>query len=94
MNSKSHVARLIRVKPLGESMREVGVLVLIFVPLNAVFEFGGSGWLTTHRISIVLFFTAVAIAMSYLGIRLETEPTVELEAKEGGDRGAARNTAI
>jgi hypothetical protein len=105
MKTKSDCAKLVRVKLLGESMREVGVLLLIFVPLDVIFEWkdvavfrfpssliGWLSWLTPQRFS-VLFFTLVAIAMLYLGIKFETEATVELEVEEGDD-DADRDSAL
>lgn len=84
-------------------MREVGVLVLIFVPLDLMFEWkstkvfhyasflnGWLDWLTPQLFSLISF-TVAAIVMLYLGIKLETKATVELEAKKGdnhnGDSG-------
>jgi hypothetical protein len=106
MKSKLDCARLVRVKLLGESMREVGVLLLIFVPLDVIFEWkstavfhfpsvlgGWLSWLTPQRFS-VFFFTAVAVVMLYLGIKLETEATAELEAKEGDDHDADSDPAL
>jgi hypothetical protein len=95
LKSKQDCAKLVRVKLLGESMREVGVLVLIFVPLDLMFEWkstkvfhytpclnGWLDWLTPQLLSLI-FFTVAAIVMLYLGIKVETEATVELEAEKG-----------
>ncbi len=85
---------LLRTRLLGESMREVGVLVLVFVPLEVTFESKGTlslryplwlhgtlNWLTPGRFAIV-FFILVAVVMLYLGIKLETKATMEIEAEE------------
>src|ERR1700733_14288594 len=92
--------RLVRLRIVGESMREIGVLVLIFVPLDVMFEWksgtvfrypsylgGWLDWLTPQRFNLI-FFTAVAVVMLYLGIKIETAATVELEAEEGDDHNA------
>jgi hypothetical protein len=99
MKSKLRYTKLIRVKLLGESMREVGVLVLIFMPLDVLFEWrsakvfhyaswlnGWLDWLTPQLFSLI-FFTPAAIVMLYLGIKLETKATVDL-AEEGDNHNA------
>ncbi|MGP8157802.1 MAG: hypothetical protein ACLQMT_13190 [Candidatus Acidiferrales bacterium] len=75
-------------------MREIGVLLLVFVPLEVTFEskgtvlfhyplwlYGTLNWLTPERFAIV-FFILIAVVMLYFGIKLETKATMEIEAKE------------
>jgi hypothetical protein len=84
---------------LGESMRELGVLILIFVPLDLMLEWNGIGrknqysypawvhgylnWLTPQWFWIV-FATVAAILLLYWGIKLETAATMKLEPEKGG----------
>lgn len=83
-------------------MREIGVLVLIFVPLDVMLEWnqkvvfrypawlhGMLNWLTPEKFW-VFFFIVVAVAMLYWGIKWETAATVELEAEEGDHHNADR----
>jgi hypothetical protein len=80
---------------LGESIREIGVLVLVFVPLDLLLAQGSSGgvmhtqspwlrWLQwlSPRNWITLFFAVLGSLLLYLGIRIEGEAI--LEEKEGG----------
>jgi hypothetical protein len=95
MNLGQDHERLVLTKIVAESMREIGVLVLIFVPLDllldwkstAVFHYppwldGWLDWLTPQRLDLIIF-TTIAIVMLYLGIKLETASTVGLDAEKG-----------
>ncbi len=79
-------------------MREVGVLVLVFLPLDVMFESKGTvlfryplwlhgtlNWLTPDLLAIV-FFILVAVVMLYLGIKIETKATIAIEAEEWTQR--------
>jgi hypothetical protein len=78
-------------------MREVGVLVLVFVPLEVlirtatptvprypIWTGGCLDWLTEQLLASI-FFTIAAILMLYLGIKIETKATVELDGMKGGN---------
>jgi hypothetical protein len=87
-------------------MREVGVLVLVFVPLDVMLDWnvrlvfhypdwmhGYLNWITPERF-FIFFSTIVAIVMLRLGIKLETEATVELEAERGDNHNADSDPAL
>ena len=73
---------------LGESLREIGVLVLVFVPLDMVLEGRtqpDSGyphwmfwlrWLSAQH-WVMLFFAVVGISLLYYGIKTEAESSIE-----------------
>lgn len=91
------VVRLIRAKLLGESLREVGVLILVFVPLDGILMTHGERPLH-HPLWFdgagVFLFIGLAIIMLYLGIKLETEATVALEAGKGGNHNGDSNGPV
>ena len=106
MKSDVDFAKLVHGKIVGETLREIGVLVLVFVPLDVMLEWrfgyvfhyplwvhGCLDWLTAERF-FIFFPTLVAIVMLRLGIKLETEATVELEAEEGDNHNADSNPAL
>jgi hypothetical protein len=86
----------IRAKLLGESVREIGVLVLVFVPLDVLLQAKGlvdvryPAWMDGNmdwcpvQDAVVISFLLVGVLMLYFGIKIETKATVELEATEGG----------
>ena len=80
--------------------------MLVFVPLDVMFEWKSTSvyqfpaglaewlhWLTQQLFSAV-FFTIVAVAMLYLGIRMEAAATVALQAEEGGSDNANRHPTL
>jgi len=78
---------------LGESLREIGVLVLVFVPLDMLLREHTSGpsvhpswmfWLRWLSMShwVELFFGAAGIFLLYYGIKIEAKAT---EAEQKGD---------
>jgi len=57
----------------GETLREVGVLLLVFAPLEAVLkQSGGSVWETVTAWP-VMFFSMTGVVAILWGIRLESE---------------------
>jgi len=88
------VTKLVRTRLLGESLRECGVLVLIFAPLDILIEVRGTtDWrqlcwgficISWRHVALV-FFAAVGIFLLYFGIRIEGE--AELALKELQEKG-------
>jgi len=54
----------------GESLREVGVLVLVFVPLDSIFY---QGELKRAMVMSLAFLTLAGVALVAAGILLEKE---------------------
>src|SRR5271169_2122663 len=88
------VTRLVRTRLLGESLRECGVLVLIFAPLDILLE--GRGTIDWHALCwgsfciswrhiALVFFAVAGIFLLYFGIKIEGE--AELALKELHERG-------
>jgi hypothetical protein len=81
---------------LGESLREIGVLVLVFVPLDmllrsrgdVIYKYPdwvpGSGYIAPQNMTI-LFFLGLGIAMLYFGIEIEARAS---EQEKGGNQDA------
>ena len=94
MTMDDKAAKLIRTRLLGESLRECGVLVLIFAPLDILLEARGTVdwrllcWLRVciswQHISLV-FFAVVGIFLLYYGIEIEGEAELALKDLEKGD---------
>jgi hypothetical protein len=73
---------------LGESLREIGVLVFVFVPLEMLLQSKGDlqmfypswmwwmHWLPLPRL-LTLFFASAGIILRYYGIKIEDETTIE-----------------
>jgi hypothetical protein len=88
------IGGLVRTRLLGESLRECGVLVLIFAPLDILLEAKGTvDWqrfcwwrvcLSWQHIALV-FFAVVGIFLLYYGIRIEGEAELALKNWEKGD---------
>jgi hypothetical protein len=77
---------------LGESLREIGVLVLVFVPLDMVLHDRTADqyvyshsmfWLRWLPLTlwVELFFAVAGITLLYFGIKIEANAT--LEGREG-----------
>jgi hypothetical protein len=80
----------------GESLREIGVLVLVFVPLDMVLgqpisdPFAYPHWIFWLRwVSmsqwVELFFGAAGIFLLYYGIKIEAKATEEAEKGDSQD---------
>jgi hypothetical protein len=54
----------------GESLREIGVLVFVFVPLNFILDKSLSHW-------TVLLFTLMGIFLVLLGVKVESDAEKE-----------------
>lgn len=79
---------------LGESLREIGVLVLVFVPLDMVLEGGTQPdsayprwmfwlrWLSTQHWEM-LFFAVTGICLVYYGIKIEANAVSEDREEQG-----------
>jgi len=57
-----------RIEMMGEFLREIAVLLLVFVPLDAAFN---PGALRSWQIGAIV---ALAFGVGYLGMRLEEKP--------------------
>jgi len=78
---------------LGESVREIGVLVLVFVPLDVIVGWHGAGalayplwmswmrWLSPQHF-VTVFFASSGILLLSLGIAVEAKA---LSEEKGGD---------
>jgi succinate dehydrogenase/fumarate reductase cytochrome b subunit len=77
---------------LGESVREVGVLTLVFVPLDMLLESRLPEpavyplwlfWLRWMRLQhwIELVFAAIGVALLYFGIKIEAKAELENERR-------------
>lgn len=56
---------------LGETARDIGILVLVFAPLDALFQGGGAA------VALVIFLVVVALIFVAVGIMLEAwEPRI------------------
>lgn len=73
-------------KLLGESLREVGILVLVFVPLDMVLsnsdQYAYPLWMFWLRWMsmphwIEMFFGSAGVSLIYYGLKVETEATLE-----------------
>jgi hypothetical protein len=95
MSGLDEVTKLVRTRLLGESLRECGVLVLIFAPLDILLEARGTmDWhqfclgslcISWRHITLV-FFAAIGIFLLYFGIKIESEAELALKElqEEGG----------
>jgi len=88
---------------LGESLREIGVLVLVFVPLDMLLRENVSGpvahsswmfWLRWLSMShwVELFFGAAGIFLLYFGIKIEAK-AIE-EGQNGGNQDDIPNVTF
>ena len=103
MTKDDAAARLVRTRLLGESLRECGVLVLIFAPLDILVEAKGTVdwrllcWLRVciswQHISLV-FFAVVGIFLLYYGIEIEGEAELALQELERGDLDAIPDDSV
>jgi hypothetical protein len=66
-------AALRRQEYAGESLRELGVLILLFLPLETVLQ-KSPFWLEVSSVALL-----IGAALVIYGIRLQTEAVVELE---------------
>jgi hypothetical protein len=82
---------------LGESIREIGVLTLVLVPLDIwitpnprAAEPNYPHWLAwAHLLTVdhwrILLFAIVGVIVLYYGIRIEAKATTVADGKEGGN---------
>jgi hypothetical protein len=87
-------AKLIRTRLLGESLRECGVLVLIFAPLDILLEAKGTviwrqlrwgSFCLSSRYIVLVFVPLIGVFLLHYGIRIEGEAELVLkELKEEG----------
>jgi hypothetical protein len=82
-------------KLLGESIREIGVLILVFVPLDIWIapspksnEPTFPGWLSwAHFLSVdhwrILLFAVGGLTVLYYGIKIESRATMVIEGQKG-----------
>jgi hypothetical protein len=95
MSKLDEVTKLVRTRLLGESLRECGVLVLIFAPLDILLE--ARGTMDWHQLCLgsfcmswrhitLVFFATIGIFLLYFGIRIESEAELVLKElqEEGG----------
>ena len=97
------VTKLVRTRLLGESLRECGVLVLIFAPLDILLEAKGTiDWrllcwqsicISWRHVALV-FFAVVGIFLLYYGIKIESEAELALNELEEGDQDDIRNASV
>jgi hypothetical protein len=84
-------------KLLGESIREIGVLILVFVPLDIWITpsprangpilphwLEWAGYLSADHWRILLFAVGGLTVLHY-GIKIEARASIEMEAQKGGD---------
>jgi hypothetical protein len=86
-------------KLLGESLREIGVLVFVFVPLDLILEGKPQAplphpewmfwldWLSLEH-WVVVFFAVAGVFLLYFGIKIEAE------ASEEEDKDAVHNSGV
>jgi hypothetical protein len=65
----------------GETLREVGVLLLVFAPLDAVLKQSGKSIWETVTAWPVMFFSLAGLVAILWGIRLESEITLKGKRK-------------
>jgi hypothetical protein len=81
---------------LGESLREIGVLILVFVPLDMVLRDHAPDlfvypswvfWLQWLSMSqwVEVFFGVAGISLLYYGIKVETNATLEEQKEDKQD---------
>jgi hypothetical protein len=97
MAGLDEVTKLVRTRLLGESLRECGVLLLIFAPLDILLEARGTmdwhqfcigSFCVSWRHITLVFFAAIGIFLLYFGIKIESEAELaqeELQGKGGQD---------
>ena len=88
----------VRTRLLGESVRECGVLVLIFAPLDILIEGNrtidwpqpclGSFCISWRHVAL-LFLAAIGIFLLYFGIKIESEAEWALRESETKDNDNA-----
>jgi hypothetical protein len=86
-----------QLKLLGESIREVGVLILVFVPLDIWIAPSANSpeptfprWLDwAHFLSVdhwrILLFGLGGIMVVYYGIKIESRASASIDRQKGGD---------
>lgn len=100
MTKLDEVTKLVRIRLLGESLREFGVLTLIFPVLDILLESKGQfdwaefclwQYCLSGRYIALVFFLILGIFALYYGIKIESAAEVALKAlkaaeekKEGG----------
>jgi hypothetical protein len=84
-------------KLLGESIREIGVLILVFVPLDIWITPSPKNsdpvypcWLAwAHILSVdhwrILLFAIGGLTVLYYGIKIESRATIAIDGQKGGN---------
>jgi hypothetical protein len=97
------VNTLVRTRLLGESLRECGVLVLIFAPLDILLEAKGTiewrllcwqSFCISWRHVALVFFAVIGIFLLYYGIRIESEAELALKEFEEGDQNDIPDASV
>jgi hypothetical protein len=91
---QNHSVNSAQRKLLGESVREIGVLVLVFVPLDMLL--GSQGLVPIHYPSwmfwlrvlspehwTIIFFALAGIVLLYFGIKIESAAGAREKAEKG-----------
>jgi hypothetical protein len=104
MSELDEVTKLVRTRLLGESLRECGVLVLIFAPLDILLEARGTidwrqlclgSFCMSWRNVALVFFAVAEIFLLYFGIKIESEAELVLkEIQERGGQNAISDASI
>ena len=96
MAKLDEVTRLVRTRLLGESLREFGVLTLIFPVLDILLESKGQfewpqfcmwQYCVSGRYIALVFFLILGIFALYYGIKIESAAEVTLKAIEAEKKG-------
>jgi hypothetical protein len=103
MAQLDEAVKLVRARLLGESLRECGVLLLIFAPLDILLEAKGAVvwpqmcWgsiCLSLRYVVLVFFALVGILLLYYGIRIEGEAELALKELGKGGRNDISDAAV
>jgi hypothetical protein len=104
MSELDEVTKLVRTRLLGESLRECGVLVLIFAPLDILLEARGTidwrqlclgSFCISWRHVALVFFAVIGIFLLYFGIKIESEAELVLkEIQEEGGQDAISDASV
>ncbi len=91
MSELDAITKLVRTRLLGESLREIGVLVFVFGALDILLEAKGAiswpifcawSYCIEGRYIALVFFAVAGIFLLYYGIKIEAEAELALEEIE------------